>query len=247
PELRRWTQEDPIGYGGGVNLYAYVGGAVLEGRDPSGLVRDCSGGACGNPHDWSGVPGFDSYGGNLGGSGGTWGERASRQLQIWGAMQTLAMDLYQQYLTNYKRYREAYAGTSNPTLRAMFARAEALGQGAFARLVRSAQSILIGRDLSGVMSRLGGGEFLVSEDFVRSRGANRPAVTVGNLTALDMYEFRKSGFAAAWTANVLLHESLHAWDTYGKGSDEDHCMVYRHANDATGTVASGTAQACNAS
>ncbi|MBK7922037.1 MAG: RHS repeat-associated core domain-containing protein [Gemmatimonadetes bacterium] len=31
PELRRWTQEDPIGYGGGGNLYAYVGGAVLEG------------------------------------------------------------------------------------------------------------------------------------------------------------------------------------------------------------------------
>ena len=40
PELRRWTQEDPIGYGGGVNLYAYVGGAVLEGRDPSGLFAE---------------------------------------------------------------------------------------------------------------------------------------------------------------------------------------------------------------
>ncbi|MBK6781240.1 MAG: RHS repeat-associated core domain-containing protein [Gemmatimonadetes bacterium] len=40
PELRRWTQEDPIGYGGGGNLYAYVGGAVLEGRDPSGLFAE---------------------------------------------------------------------------------------------------------------------------------------------------------------------------------------------------------------
>ncbi|MBK9067371.1 MAG: RHS repeat-associated core domain-containing protein [Gemmatimonadetes bacterium] len=45
PELRRWTQEDPIGYGGGQNLYAYVGGAVLEGRDPSGLIEDLRGGA----------------------------------------------------------------------------------------------------------------------------------------------------------------------------------------------------------
>ena len=44
PELRRWTQEDPIGYGGGGNLYAYVGGAVLTGRDPSGLIEDLRGG-----------------------------------------------------------------------------------------------------------------------------------------------------------------------------------------------------------
>ncbi|MBK6779735.1 MAG: RHS repeat-associated core domain-containing protein [Gemmatimonadetes bacterium] len=39
PELRRWTQEDPIGYGGGGNLYAYVGGAVLEGGIRVGCLR----------------------------------------------------------------------------------------------------------------------------------------------------------------------------------------------------------------
>ncbi len=43
PDLRRWTQEDPIGYAGGGNLYAYVGGAVMEARDPSGLMEDVSG------------------------------------------------------------------------------------------------------------------------------------------------------------------------------------------------------------
>ncbi|MBL8977336.1 MAG: RHS repeat-associated core domain-containing protein [Gemmatimonadetes bacterium] len=42
-DLRRWTQEDPIGYAGGANLYAYVGGAVMEARDPSGLMEDLSG------------------------------------------------------------------------------------------------------------------------------------------------------------------------------------------------------------
>ncbi len=42
PDLRRWTQEDPIGYAGGGNLYAYVGGAVMEARDPSGLIEDIS-------------------------------------------------------------------------------------------------------------------------------------------------------------------------------------------------------------
>ena len=40
PTIRRWTQEDPIGYAGGVNVYAYVGGAALEAKDPSGLRSD---------------------------------------------------------------------------------------------------------------------------------------------------------------------------------------------------------------
>jgi RHS repeat-associated protein len=34
---RRFVQEDPIGFAGGANLYAYVSGRVLEARDPSGL------------------------------------------------------------------------------------------------------------------------------------------------------------------------------------------------------------------
>ncbi len=38
PESRRWTQEDPIGYAGGMNLYAYVGGSPMESRDPSGAI-----------------------------------------------------------------------------------------------------------------------------------------------------------------------------------------------------------------
>jgi RHS repeat-associated protein len=33
----RFTQEDPLGYAGGANLFAYVGGSPLERRDPSGL------------------------------------------------------------------------------------------------------------------------------------------------------------------------------------------------------------------
>ena len=40
PALRRWTQEDPIGYAGGPNLYGYVSGRPLEARDPSGQ-DDC--------------------------------------------------------------------------------------------------------------------------------------------------------------------------------------------------------------
>ena len=37
PQAKRFTQEDPIGYSGGSNLYGYVDGHVLEARDPAGL------------------------------------------------------------------------------------------------------------------------------------------------------------------------------------------------------------------
>ncbi|MGH7658182.1 MAG: RHS repeat-associated core domain-containing protein, partial [Gemmatimonadales bacterium] len=38
PTMLRFVQEDKIGYGGGTNLYAYVAGAVLDARDPSGML-----------------------------------------------------------------------------------------------------------------------------------------------------------------------------------------------------------------
>ena len=49
PAARRFVQEDPIGYRGGTNYYAYVDGMVLEGRDPDGrMFRSMTGGGGGS-------------------------------------------------------------------------------------------------------------------------------------------------------------------------------------------------------
>ena len=53
PTLRRWTQEDPIGYRGSGNLYAYVSGAPLEFRDPTGLVPGRNGGTAAGQLWWA--------------------------------------------------------------------------------------------------------------------------------------------------------------------------------------------------
>ena len=45
--MRRFVQEDPIGYAGGGSLYAYAGGGPLEATDPSGSLMMMPGGTGG--------------------------------------------------------------------------------------------------------------------------------------------------------------------------------------------------------
>jgi RHS repeat-associated protein len=59
PGIGRFISEDPIGFGGGVNFYAYCGGDPVNFIDPMGLFR--IGGTDSHPYLWFGaMPGDDT-------------------------------------------------------------------------------------------------------------------------------------------------------------------------------------------
>jgi RHS repeat-associated protein len=81
--VRRFVQEDPAGYAGGTNLYAYVGGDVMEARDPSGMLAQNTGG--GDPYFFQVCENYPCLGLDgpfVGGDGGGGGDAA---FDAWAA------------------------------------------------------------------------------------------------------------------------------------------------------------------
>jgi RHS repeat-associated protein len=84
PRLGRFFQTDPIGYGDGMNMYAFVRGDPVNGRDPSGLFtcnmssaesRICDRGGRGGSYDSILTLNFYSADGSEDGGGGGSNER----------------------------------------------------------------------------------------------------------------------------------------------------------------------------
>ena len=72
PKLDRFMQTDPIGYGAGMNMYAYVGGDPVNFIDPMGLKKESEKEDDDDDNEatvWGWAPG----GGGGGGGGGSWG------------------------------------------------------------------------------------------------------------------------------------------------------------------------------
>jgi RHS repeat-associated protein len=102
PGVRRFVQEDPIGYGGGANVYAYGNGGPLEGRDPGGTEYAPEYHYVARPNCWSldcsgGAGMGDIFGFDWGGGDGDW----MVQVDLQRAYDDLAWTDYAAYQKNY--------------------------------------------------------------------------------------------------------------------------------------------------
>lgn len=91
PDLGRFLQPDPIGYGAGLNMYGYVGGDPIGGRDPAGLYTVYC------VDTWGECPlVYGSPGGNGGGGNGAGGDYVgsgnasayAAEMDAWGSNNT---------------------------------------------------------------------------------------------------------------------------------------------------------------
>jgi len=234
PGARRFTQEDPAGYAGSGNLYAYVEGSLLEYRDPSGLGKDATYFG-GNPHDWSGVPGLSGDGSrecsfycDMGGGG--LGELPDRY-----EMLVAYLDAWTTYIASYENLKRRYGvegleGDRRSQL--MFDGSKPLTKEQFRLALRDLESAGFGLHpaaaylKAGTVFRLSArvSAILVEEeahgDFY---AGTHPSFA---LTGLSPLYFRQESFTRS---HILMHEYLH---TRMRGQGE--CAVERAARSITG-------------
>ncbi|MBP7148691.1 MAG: RHS repeat-associated core domain-containing protein [Acidobacteria bacterium] len=134
PELGRFIEQDPIGEGGGLNLYAYVGASPTMWVDPTGLASTYANVGGGRSRKFgfggstysvsgpvgkagSGIAGGRSAAGTDGGAGRSAGTADSKDQQAAGAGQGAAAEEAQQPDPNGATLQEqAGQGATEPTL-----------------------------------------------------------------------------------------------------------------------------------
>ncbi|HQR18493.1 MAG TPA: RHS repeat-associated core domain-containing protein, partial [Gemmatimonadales bacterium] len=247
PAVGRFVQEDPVGDAGGPNPYAYVGGNVLQARDPFGAMSDYP------PYSWAGLCiadfCFDQYGG-FGGGGGA--SQRFTSLISWAAASSWLYDLYGTYMHNYGKMVQAMAASPQdyPSyMRAMYFGSSPLSRVQFQdilgtlmnemRFDRSTSALPFGDVLhsgqvaAGFIDRLVGGQVIVNEEFIELYApASTVALTAYGVTIIHPTRF----FSPRWEdfrGNFLLHEQLHH-QYLPDGTSGYHCMIYRAASDLSG-------------
>jgi RHS repeat-associated protein len=257
PGAKRFVSEDPIGYAGGDNLYGYVGGAVLEARDPSGLfvatlyprgfMAMCT--TMGSCMDWTGSVTRDDY-------------SAVEALIDWGAasyaeylMRQAIKGGYENYVANYDKLKQKYG--SDPRYKELFAGSRALNKTEYDKIGAAVLQHLSGapreaRAMFGalVIARLVIGEIFVNDLYVAGVALKAGEAGSGHLaytqpgSRFTVFDSRVLArvHSPLMLANNLVHEAIHAYYYDTVGGNE--CETYRWADQVTGYVSWNTSYAC---
>jgi len=244
PTLMRFIQEDPAGWAGGPNLYAYGNGDPTYGRDPDGLSQDydlqarpteeqmamysCLGtfnGCSQEGASWTAGEGWRPMRARGVTAAERDAERAFRQIDI--AVQ------YTQYLEAYRRRAEQRrAGDAvHPWDTGVI---RPLEEDEFTLVIQAVEHYAV-HGPNALEARLGvDGVFMGGIVGVDQYSWHTNGTTLGatwdaprfGMIVLNPAVFTRS---AALIANVMVHEMRHAY-----ASDESHCSIYAYANAVTG-------------
>jgi len=241
--LRRWTQEDPIGYGGGWNLYTYVTGAPLDSRDPSGLETE-----------WLAPNTFCTMAGNCVNSDGSISRAADVASgggsgTVWSSM--FGVDLlpgverranWERHIENWENLRRKYG--NDPRYAELFTDGRHMTQEEYERAVSAITERVQGASSSPqgiwaarVMSRLSDGYIWVNDGYLeRYHPAGEIALARTTIWLPMHFTIMHSNTLANCTmaalANNLVHEAMHAkFPRIGEG------FIGRVANKVTSSAA----------